>query len=72
MPQENMPIDLVAEAERIIQGYVRKKQALTSAPKAAPRKRKKPKPRLDFVINTTLLCSCMVLLGLLYYLVLHQ
>ena len=75
-PQENIPVDFVFEAEKIIQNHVRKSYGMhvgntvgiaysnlkTSQPAVIPKNKKKPKiSRFDFTINTIMAIGCFVI-----------
>ncbi len=71
LPQSAVPIDLVREAERIVQSYMAK-ESITATPIVEKTPKQKPFMRgknkaLDFALNAIMIVCCVALAGLLLY-----
>ncbi|MCL2500483.1 MAG: hypothetical protein FWE90_09120 [Defluviitaleaceae bacterium] len=77
-PRHEVPVDMVAEAEKIIHNYmIKNKKPLPAgfpptqvtgyAPEAPPLPAKRLPGRRDFFINIAMILACLVIAGLLAY-----
>jgi len=77
IPQNKVPVDFVAEAEKIVNNYIHRKSnvqaytsaqaALTSAPPLKSKQSVKKKSGFDTFVNSVLFLGCIALLGILVY-----
>lgn len=75
VPKNKVPIDLVVEAERIVNSYFVRQQTKTLPYKKIPSvnvaPKKKVKPRIstfDFILNSVMLLSLITLVVMLFWL----
>lgn len=73
VPRSKMPLDLVAEAERIINGYANQQRRANtmrrdnSSASGTPAHKRRKRNAFDTVLNVVMLLSCSVLVGVLVY-----
>ena len=66
IPANKIPVDFVAEAERIINNYlVGQSRKNPKEIQNKPVVRQKKKSRFDFVLNIVMLAGCLVIAGML-------
>ena len=68
IPADKIPVDFVAEAEKIINGYMlrQNRQYQISKP-ARPIKKRYRKSRFDSILNTVMLLGCLLIAGMLIF-----
>ncbi len=75
VPQNKLPVDLVAEAEKIVNSYIPRQRDLVPALNYTPKipkststtVSKKNNNNFDLFLNVIMLCSCLFLVGILLF-----